>query len=185
MDKWKVLDREYLYQTTHGNLRKDKCEVENRFVIEAYYVNEFDNWVNAVVITEREEIVLVKQYRHGAGDFFYEVPAGRAETDETNEEAIEREVLEETGYQSAIAPIYLGELYVNPATQNNKVISYLIPHAVKVDKQNLDAGEVIDIFTIPIAKVEEMIQKGELQQLFSVTAFYLARNYNLRAEINR
>lgn len=182
MKKWEVLNSHYLYQTPYGNLRKDKCLVENGFVIDDYHVNEFDNWVNAVIITEQQEMVLVKQYRHGAGDFFYEIPAGKAEAGESYAEAIEREVLEETGYKSTALPIYLGEFFVNPATQNNKVISYMIPHAIKVDKQHLDPGEVIDIFTLPIENVEELIHKGELQQLFSVTAFYLAKKYNSRTE---
>ncbi len=56
----------------------------------------------------------------------------------------------------------------------------MIPHALKMSKQSLDLGEVIEIVTLPIGNVEEMIRKGELQQLFSVTAFYLAKNYNLR-----
>ncbi len=112
MQKWKVLNSQYLYQTPYGNLRKDKCLAENDFVIDAYHVNEFDNWVNAVVLTEQQEIVLVKQYRHGAGDFFYEIPAGKVEAGETYAEAIEREVLEETGYKSTASPIYLGEFFV-------------------------------------------------------------------------
>lgn len=183
MQKWKVLERSYLYKTPHGNLRKDRCLIEDKnHIIDAYHVNEFENWVNAVVLTDQEEMVLIKQYRHGAEGFFYEIPAGKTEYRESYEQAIQREVLEETGYQTNTSPIYLGEFFVNPATQNNKVISYLMLHAVKVKEQDLDVGEVIDIFKIPFENVEKLVKTGELQQLFSVTAFCLAKNYLI--EIN-
>lgn len=177
MEKWKVLEREYLYQTPFGNLRKDKCQVKADYIIDAYHVNEFSDWVNAVVITKQSEMVFVKQYRHGAGDVFYEIPAGAPEKGETYAEAIKREVLEETGYASETEPIRLGEFFVNPATQNNKVITFLIPNAMKVSEQNLDEGEVIEVSKTPFRKVETMVKTEQLRQLFSVTAYHLAKNY--------
>lgn len=39
----------------------------------------------------------------------------------------------------------LGEFFVNPATQTNKVISYLFTNAELVTKQDLDDTEVIDV----------------------------------------
>ncbi|WP_152657328.1 NUDIX hydrolase [Oceanobacillus sp. CFH 90083] len=177
MQKWKVLDSEYLYKTAHGNLRKDKCLLENDLVIEQYHVNEFADWVNAVVMTKKQEVILVKQYRHGGNDFFYEVPAGVAEEGESNTQAIKREVLEETGFQSDTEPIWLGEFFVNPATQNNKVISYFIPDAYPASAQNLDATENIEVHKIPIIELEKRINNGEILQMFSNFAFLLAKKH--------
>lgn len=77
MEQWKTLNSSYLYQTTFGNLRKDTCELPTGQIIQDYYVAEYCDWVNAVVITKNLEIVLVKQYRHGAKSSFLEVPAGK------------------------------------------------------------------------------------------------------------
>ncbi|GAK12058.1 NUDIX hydrolase [Geomicrobium sp. JCM 19039] len=49
------------------------------------------------MITKDNRVVLVNQYRHAGGRAFFEVPAGMKEAGETNEEAIAREVKEETG----------------------------------------------------------------------------------------
>ncbi|UOQ50153.1 hypothetical protein MUN88_08895 [Gracilibacillus caseinilyticus] len=48
MDKWKTLDSKYLHTSPFGNIRKDCCELPNGTVIEDYYVNEYDDWVNVL-----------------------------------------------------------------------------------------------------------------------------------------
>lgn len=47
------------------------------------------------------ELVLVRQYRHAAGDWLTEIPAGRLEPGESPETAARRELEEETGYRAA------------------------------------------------------------------------------------
>ena len=175
MQHWKTLNSSYLYQTPFGNLRKDICELPTGQIIQDYYVAEFSDWVNAVVITKNMEIVLVKQYRHGAKSNFLEVPAGKPEGRETFEEAVVREVKEETGFISNTPPTLLGEFFVNPATQTNKVISYLITDAELITKQDLDDTEVIDVHLVDFKKMNHMIKIGEINQLFTVSAYYLSK----------
>lgn len=177
MKKWKVLSSHYVYKSPYGNLRRDKCLLDNGVIIEEYNVNEFPNWVNGVVVNKDRELIFVKQYRHGCGDFFYEIPAGMPNDGETYLQAIEREVLEETGYKSDQVPIYLGESFVNPATQNNKVISYLITDAYLAAEQNLDAAEQIEVFKFRLEDIDRMIEKKEITQMFSVLAISLAKKY--------
>jgi ADP-ribose pyrophosphatase len=145
MDKWKTVKSEYLHKSPFGNIRKDTCELQNGVVIDDYYVNEYSDWVNAVVITRENQIVLVEQYRHAGEDFFIEVPAGKREENETDEEGLIREVKEETGYTTLRKPILLGEFMVNPATQNNKVKTFLILEAFKAYEQDLDDTEEIRV----------------------------------------
>ena len=146
-------------------------------IIHDYYVNEYADWVNAIVLTKDQKIVLVEQYRHPGSDFYLEIPAGKIEDGETFEEGIVREVREETGYISDRKPILLGEFMVNPATQTNKVITFLILEAYLAYEQELDDTEVLEVKKFPITRVEEMIQSKEITQLFTVTAYYLAKEY--------
>ncbi|MDX1807385.1 MAG: NUDIX hydrolase [Paenisporosarcina sp.] len=176
LEQWKTLNSSYLYQTPFGSLKKDTCELPTGQIIQDYCVAEYSDWVNAVVITKNSEIVLVKQYRHGAKSSFLEVPAGKPEGRETFEEAIVREVKEETGFSSISPPILLGEFFVNPATQTNKVISYLIIDAELVTKQDLDDTEVIDIHLVDLKRMDHMIKSGEINQLFTVSAYYLSKD---------
>ncbi|MET3195248.1 NUDIX hydrolase [Gottfriedia sp. OAE603] len=126
------------------------------------------------MITKENQILLVKQYRYAGQDFFLEIPAGKPEESETYEEAILREVREETGYITKTEPILLGEFFINPATQNNKVISYLIESAYQAFEQELDPTEFIEFKLVNVDDIYSKIKSGEINQLFTVSAFYLA-----------
>jgi ADP-ribose pyrophosphatase len=175
MEKWKTISSEYIYKTPYGNLRKDICELPNGNVMNGYYVNEYSDWVNAVVITEDQQIVLVEQYRYPTHDFFLEIPAGKVEENETYENAILRELREETGFTSNQKPLLLGEFWVNPATQDNKVITYLILDAYKAYEQELDTNEILDVKLFHFNEVEEMIRDKRINQLFTVSAYYMSK----------
>lgn len=177
MDEWKTLRSEYLHKGPFGNIRKDSCELPNGMVIDDYYVNEYSDWVNAVVITKVNQIVLVEQYRHAGKDFFLEVPAGKKEGNETHEEGLIREIKEETGYTSLTEPIFLGEFMVNPATQNNKVKTFLILEAFKAYKQDLDDTEEIKVRLFDFDNFGKQIITNKIKtQLFTANAYFMAKN---------
>lgn len=177
MNRWKTLNSSYVFKSPFGNLRKDDCELPDGQVIENYYVNEYADWVNAIVLTKEKQILLVKQYRYAAQDFFLETPAGKPEGNEAYENAILREVREETGFITEKEPILLGEFYVNPATQTNKVVTFLILDAYKVFDQELDSTEFIDVHLVDLNDMETMIANGEINQLFTVSAYYLSKSF--------
>ncbi|WP_117149163.1 NUDIX hydrolase [Paraliobacillus sp. X-1268] len=178
MRRWKTLNSEYLYKTPFGNLRKDKCELPNGVVIDDYYVNEYSDWVNAIVVTKDNKIVLVKQYRHAGKDSFLEIPAGKIEANESFEQGILREVKEETGFSSKKRPIKLGEFMVNPATQTNKVITYLIVDAYKEFEQELDNTEDIETFLIDFNEMGDLLRKNQIKsQLFTANAYFMAKDF--------
>ncbi|KGP72333.1 NUDIX hydrolase [Pontibacillus yanchengensis] len=174
MKAWKTLDSEYIVQSPFGNVRRDKCELPNGNIIDDFYVNEYSDWVNAIVITKEKKVVLVKQYRQGAKEFFAEIPGGMSEEGETYEAGILREVQEETGFTSDDPPVLLGEFMVNPAEQNNKVHTFLISNAYPAFQQHLDENEDIEIEVIELDSLKDRIEQGKLTQLFTVTAYSIA-----------
>lgn len=178
MNKWVSLNVEYIYSNSeYGSVRKEKCLLPNGSIIEDYYITEFPNWVNAVVLTKENEIVLVKQYRHGVRDFFLEIPAGIVKQNENPVDAIIREVREETGYSSHKRPIYLGSFYPNPAVTTNKVISYMIVDAEKKYSQNLDENEELGLSIFHFERVGQLIDDNQFNHLFSVSTYLLAKNF--------
>ena len=56
-------------------------------------------WVNMVPITKREEIVMIRQFRHGSQQVTLEIPGGMNDPRESPAEAARRECHEETGLQ--------------------------------------------------------------------------------------
>ena len=85
MKKWKTIKSKYHY-TPFGNLRKDTCQLPNGMIINDYFVQEYADWVNAIVLTKEHQIVLVEQYRHAGQDFYLEIPAGKIEERITRKE---------------------------------------------------------------------------------------------------
>lgn len=176
MEQWKMLKSEYIHKSPYGNIRKDRCELPNGFVIDDYYVNEYSNWVNAVVLTKEKQLVLVEQYRHAGNDIYLEIPAGKKEGNETDEEGIIREIKEETGFVSHKKPILLGEFMVNPATQNNKIKTYLLIDAFKEYEQDLDETEEINVKLIDFESFGSLLKTNEIKtQLFTANAYFMAK----------
>ena len=62
-----------------------------------YSINSPD-FVTIVAVTEKNELLLVHQFRHAVGEMTLELPAGHVEKDETPEQSAHKELLEETGY---------------------------------------------------------------------------------------
>ena len=163
---WKVLQTNYL----RPRFRIDKCELANGNLIDAT-IFEFHPWANIIALTKNGEVVLVKQYRHGACEVLLEFPGGVVEEDEDPIIGAQRELLEETGYQTSKL-IEIGRIYPNPAFQTNTLFCYLALDAEKVSDQNLDAGEDIEVHLMPLDELIETAKRGEfLHALMTAVLF--------------
>src|ERR1700744_5897724 len=131
---WKKLSAHYIHKGPWATLRTDKCEMPNGHIVQDYYVLEYSNWVNAVAITEDNKVLMVHQYRHAAEIISLEIPGGVIDDGETPEQALRRELLEETGYQFDNFEL-LCIVSPNPSTGNNQAYSYLAKGGKKVQGQ--------------------------------------------------
>ena len=173
---WKILDSKYLYKANGVALRIDQCEVNDGDIFEPY-VLECGTWVNVVALTKDREVILEKQYRHGAGRIMLEIPAGvMDEEDEGPLQAAQRELLEETGYTSERF-VEIGKVYPNPATHNNLTYSFLALDSEKVSQQHLDVTEEIEVSLIPFDELIAMAKEGGLPQALHVSALFFAMAY--------
>jgi ADP-ribose pyrophosphatase len=169
---WKILESYHL----HKNVRIDKCELPDGKVIEGF-VLEYGDWATIVALTRDQEVVLVRQYRHGAQKVILELPGGAMEAGDANPmDAARRELLEETGYTSNTF-IQIGCVSPNPANQTNLIYSFLALDAEKVGSQNLDETEEIEVILKPLEEVIAMAKKGELLQSMQVSAVFFTLAY--------
>lgn len=169
---WKILESHYL----HKNVRIDKCELPDGRVIDGF-VLEYGDWTTIFALTKEQEVVLVRQYRHGAQKVILELPGGAMETeDESPLQAARRELLEETGYTSDTF-IQIGCVFPNPANQTNLIYSFLALDAYQVGNQQLDETEDIELVLRPMDEVIAMAKNGELLQSMQVSAVFFALAY--------
>ena len=169
---WKILESHHI----HKNVRIDKCELPNGMVIDGF-VLEYRDWVTVIALTKQQEMVLVRQYRHGAQKVILELPGGAMDAeDQSPMQAARRELLEETGYASDTF-IQIGCVSPNPANQTNLIYSFLALDAEKVGGQHLDSTEDIEVVLKPLDDVIRMAKNGELLQSMQVSAVFFALAY--------
>ena len=171
---WKTLSSEYLFNDLWFKVRKDKCETPQGKIVDPYYVYEFPTWVTAVAITEEGKIILERQYRHALGETCIEIPGGCVDdTDTSFEEAIKRELLEETGYSFSSFE-YLGKISANPSTNSNLMHMYLAKGGKKVVSQELDHNEEIEIELATAEELKQMLKENKIIQAMHVTCIMYA-----------
>lgn len=171
---WKILSSEYLFHDLWFKVRKDKCETPGGKIVDPYYVYEFPTWVAAVAVTEGGQFIMVRQYRHGLGETGIELPGGCVDdTDANDQQAIARELLEETGY-SFSSYEYLGKISPNPSTNNNLLHMFLATGGIKTAEQNLDPNEEIEVLLLSIEEVKELLRENKIIQAMHVSCILYA-----------
>jgi ADP-ribose pyrophosphatase len=173
ISKWKTLSSEYLVKKPWATLRVDQCELPDGRVANEYYVLEYPNWVNVVAITEDNKVIMVKQYRHSGDIISIEIPGGVIDGDEKPVEAAKRELLEETGYLFEDFEL-VSTIYPNPATSDNQTFCFLAKGGKKVQEQDLDEHEDIDIEFHTIEEVKLMLLENKIPQALHVTGLTYA-----------
>ena len=171
--EWKICHSEYIHKGPWATLRSDKCEMPDGRIVDQYYVLEYPNWVNAVAITEDNKVLMVRQYRHAAGIVSLEIPGGVIDGDEAPQDAIRRELLEETGFQFDEIEL-LCTIYANSATANNKTFCYLAEGGKKVQEQELDEHEELIVEEYTLAEVKQLLADNKIAQSLHCTSLFYA-----------
>lgn len=169
--KWQKISSRYLVKEQWATLRVDTCELQNGSTKDDYFVLEYPNWVNAVALTEDNEVIMVRQYRHGADIISLEIPGGVIDGDEKPEDAVRRELLEKTGYSFKTIS-HLATLYPNPATANNVTFSYLLTGGVKTHEQHLDEHEILTVEKYSIPAVKQLLMDNQIAQSLHASALF-------------
>lgn len=172
--KWKILSSVYLFKDLWFKVRRDRCESPSGKIIDPYYVYEFPTWVAAVPITEDGKVIMVKQYRHALGEVGIELPGGCVDdTDKNFEDAIARELLEETGYTFSSYE-YLGRISANPSTNTNLLHMFLAKGGIKTADQKLDANEEIEVVFLTIDELKQLVRENKIVQSMHVSCILYA-----------
>ncbi len=171
--KWETLSTEYIINKPWATMRKDTCRMPNGTIVDDYYVLEYSDWANAVAITEDNEVLLVKQYRHAANVVLLEIPGGVIDAGEDPKTAMKRELLEETGYLfEDIEPI--STVYPNPSTGTNTCHAFLAKGGKLVQAQKLDAHEDIIVEKVSIKEAKQLLLDNKFGQALHISALFYA-----------
>jgi ADP-ribose pyrophosphatase len=138
-----------------------------------FVVLECPSWANMIPITPQNQIVFVRQFRHGIKEISLEIPGGVVDSqDREPESAARRELEEETGY-CAREWIALGKCRPNSAFQNNFCYHYLALGAeLQAHTKAPDENEELEVVLMSFKEVSQAIESGEINHALVLSAFY-------------
>ncbi len=114
-----------------------------------------------VPLKEDGRVVLIRQLRHAAGGFIYEIPAGKLDPQEDPRDCAARELEEEIGYCAGHLEL-LTSIWTAPGFTDEVIHIYLGTH-LEVGKQNLDQDEVLEIVEWPLEVAMAKILDGTIR----------------------
>jgi ADP-ribose pyrophosphatase len=119
-----------------------------------------------------ETVALVRQYRHPAGRYLLEIPAGSLDDGETPEAGAARELEEELGFRAGVLE-KLSEFYVSPGFLEEKMWLFLATELTET-AQRLDEDEIVEVVRLPFASALQMISSGEIEDAKTIIGLLLA-----------
>ena len=146
--------------------------------IEEFHLVETPDWVAVLALEAEGRVVLVDQYRHGAGRTSRELPAGVIEPGESPEQAACRELLEETGYEATrCEPLIV--VSTEPSRHTNRAHFFFAAGARRVREQRPDACENIAVVLVEQRELAREIDAGRILHGLHVGAILLAAHRGL------
>lgn len=176
MKKWKLLNKKPIFKSKWLALEHRIYELPDKRV-ENYYHLYRPNYVLILAINNKDRIVVEKQYRRGVDDFVYELPAGWIDKNEDPLKTAIRELKEETGFIGKGEIV--AELYPQPAFCSMKAyVAILKINSISLKSPKTSKDENIKIELIKIDKIKEMIKKGKIKDMGTISAIliYILKN---------
>lgn len=151
---WKTNGKNKLYSCVLFDLiGVDRSSTDGRYG--TFIEVKSKDWIVAIPWFRRADgvpcFIMEEQFRHGSESVTREFPAGLVEEEEPALDAAKRELLEETGVEGDFS--LLGNVNPNSAFMSNRQSFFFVENLRKVQNQNLDENEQIDVIEVPVEEV--------------------------------
>lgn len=165
-DPWRTLSTREVYANPWICVREDQV-LRPDGSPGLYGVVSMSQAVGVVAVTEREEVVLVGQWRYALGEYSWELVEGGVDAGEQPLEAIQRELAEEAGYRagswSTLGP---------PLTVSNSVTDQrgqlFVARDLEPVPRDPDPTEELVVTAVPVGEALELIDRGLITDSLTV-----------------
>jgi ADP-ribose pyrophosphatase len=163
IQKWEELSRETVFHQYGRGVEKVAYRLPNGKETD-FYIKKEGRAACVVALTKDNRVIVTKQFRPGPDEILLELPGGGVGGDETPEEAVERELLEETGYRGNIQ--FVGKIF-HDAYSTNVRHCFVATECEKVADQNLDENEQIEVVLLTLPEFRELLRSGKMTDVES------------------
>jgi len=122
-------------------------------------------------------ILMIKQYRYATGGPLWEIPAGTLDSGEAPEACARRELLEETGAKATRLE-HLTTVFTTPGFTDERIHLFLAT-GLTVGESKHEPDEFIELRTVNLSNVLEMIRTGEIADAKSIVALLYVAGFRL------
>lgn len=157
LEKWQLENSTYALNERWIKVRSNTYRTPTGHIVDPYYVLEYPDWTNCLVLDSNKQFVLVQHYRPAADKYILEPISGTIDaTDTSAEECIVRELKEEIGYVGGKIH-HLASTYANPAIQTNIVHGFITYGGECRLAQQLEEEESLIIVKLSLPELREAI----------------------------
>jgi 8-oxo-dGTP pyrophosphatase MutT (NUDIX family) len=162
-----LIDRQMIFEGRVIKVSVDTVELPNGLRIPLEIVRH-PGGAAVIAIDDQDRICLLRQFRHAAGGFIHELPAGKLEPNEPPDVTARRELLEEAGIEARHWET-LGSHLSSPGVFN-EVIHLYFATGLSTATAAPEAGEVLEVEWWPFSQAVARAASGELTDAKTVIA---------------
>jgi ADP-ribose pyrophosphatase len=161
----KILSSKVLYKGQIFGVRRDEVLEPTGMRTTREVITHPGSVVVMPVLPDRR-IILIRQYRHAARQFLWELVAGRIDPGESVRQAAARELIEETGYRAKRLRVFL-DLFPTPGFLEERMY-ILLAEGLTPGEAEPEEDEKIVVKAYTRAELKKMIQRGVLRDAKSI-----------------
>jgi ADP-ribose pyrophosphatase len=158
--KARVVSSETLFKGRVFTLKRDRV-AEPSGIVTTREIIEHPGSVVVLPVLADGRLVLIRQYRHAAGQYLWELVAGHKEPNENVATGVHRELKEETGYTAKRIRKLL-EVYPSPGLLGERMEIYLAEGLTK-GKARPEEDEKITQKVLTLREAEAWIRSGKIR----------------------
>ena len=169
--RWKVLAAERMHDCAVFSVSRLLSRSPRDGGERSFFRIDAADWVNVVPITTAGDLVLIRQYRHGAGEVTLEIPGGMVDPGEAPSASAARELLEETGYAAAEI-CEIGRSNPNPAHFRNRLHTFVARGCERLGDVRNKGNEETAGELVSRADVIRLVRDGRIDHVLVLAGLY-------------
>ena len=162
-----------IYSGKIFNVYRDEVMLPNGKL--AYREAVDHNGAVAIVPLDKDEVILIRQFRYSTGEEILEIPAGTLNKGEDPESCARRELEEEIGYTAGKIK-KMTEFFLAPG-YSNELLHLFIAWDLSQSSQILDGDEFVQIERYPRENVIELVMNRKVRDAKTIIGLYMLTDY--------